>query len=70
MAKHPKITVTSESDSGRNLRFDTPLGSNVSRQKVVQEIRAGHHEGYHVRVINRLATPVSNPNGSSKDNLG
>lgn len=70
MTKHPKITVTSESESGRNLRFDTPLGTNVSRQKLVQEIRAGEHDGYHVRVINGLATPVSNPNGSSKDNLG
>ncbi len=70
MAKKPTITVTSESDTGRNLRFNTPRGENVSRQKLAQEIRAGQHEGYHVRVINRLATPVSNPNRSSKDNLG
>ncbi len=70
MIKKPKIAVTSESASGRNLRFDTPNGENLSRQKLAQEIRAGQHEGYHVRVIHRLATPVSNPNRSLKDNLG
>ena len=70
MTKSPKISVTAESTTGRNLRFNTPIADNVSRQKLAQEIRAGVHEGYHVRVINGLATPVSNPNGSSKDNLG
>ena len=70
MTKKPRITVTSESGTGRNLCFDAPIGENVSRQRMAQEIRAGQHDGYHVRVINGLATPVSNPNRSSKDNLG
>jgi hypothetical protein len=65
-----KITVTSESDTGRNTRFHVPGHGEIPRQTLVQQIRAGEHEGYHVRVINRVATPVSNPNGNSDDNLG
>lgn len=65
-----KITTTLESPTGRNLRFDVPGQGNVTRQALVQQIRAGEQPGYHVRVINRLATPVSNPNGTESDNLG
>ena len=65
-----KITTTSESSSGRNLRFDVPGQGNLSRRELVQQIRSGQHEDYHVRIINRVATPVSNPNGSENDNLG
>jgi hypothetical protein len=65
-----KITVTSESESGRNTRFDVPGQGEITRQALVRQIRDGQHEGYHVRVINGLATPVSNPNGSDRDNLG
>jgi predicted membrane GTPase involved in stress response len=65
-----KITVTGESDTGRNVRFQVPGRGEMPRQTLVQQIRAGEHEGYHVRVINGLATPVSNPNGRNSDNLG
>ena len=65
-----KIVVTGESPTGRNLRFDVPGQGNLSRQRLVQEIRAGEHPDYHVRVINGLPTPVSNPNGRESDNLG
>ena len=70
MAGKSKITVTSESDSGRNVRFNVAGQGDVSRRTLVQQIRGGEHEDYHVRIINRLATPVSNPNGSEGDNLG
>jgi predicted SPOUT superfamily RNA methylase MTH1 len=64
-----KITVTSESATGRNTRFDVPGQGDTSRQALVQQIRHGDHPGYHVRVINGLATPVSNPDGSVGNNL-
>jgi hypothetical protein len=65
-----KITVTHESETGRNTRFDVPGQGDISRQALVQQIRAGQPADYHLRVINGLATPVSNPNGSDCDNLG
>ena len=65
-----KITVTSETESGRNTRFNVPSQGEVTRQTLVQQIRAGEHDDYHVRIINGLATPVSNPNGNGDDNLG
>ena len=65
-----RITTKLESPTGRNLRFEVPGEGNLSRQALVQQIRAGEQPGYHVRVINGLATPVSNPNGYDSDNLG
>lgn len=62
------IKVTAETKTGRNTRFKTNRGSRT-RQKLVQEIRAGKHKGYHVRIINGVATPVSNPDASKGNNL-
>ena len=70
MAGKSKITVTSESETGRNVRFNVAGQGVVSRQTLVQQIRGGEHENCHVRIINGLATPVSNPNGNERDNLG
>lgn len=64
-----RITTTLESETGRNLRFAVPGDGDISRQALVRQIRAGEHPDYHVRIINGLATPVSNPNGSDRDNL-
>ncbi|HMR08731.1 MAG TPA: hypothetical protein PKA88_23285 [Polyangiaceae bacterium] len=61
--------MTQESPSGRNQRFQ--VGSRgVSRSALVKEIGAGQHPGYHVRKINGVDTPVSNPDGSTRNNLG
>lgn len=69
MAK--RVTVTAESGSGRNLRFhDNRSGADMTRAAFVREIRRGTYEGYHVREINGVNTPVSNPNRSERDNLG
>lgn len=69
MAK--RIVVTKESSTGRNLKFKLPGRSEeVSRAQLVKEIRTGKHPDHHVRVINGVSTPVSNPNGSKDDNLG
>ena len=70
MSGKSRITVTSESDTGRNTRFNVPGHGEVSRRELVQQIRHGERDGYHVRIINGLATPVSNPNSSGTDNLG
>ena len=69
MAK--RVIVTRESASGRNLNFsDSRTGKSMSRAQFVREIRSGNYDDYHVRTINGIATPVSNPDGSSRNNLG
>jgi len=69
MAK--RISVTQESDSGRNQRFhDNYTGQNMSRQEFVRKIENGGYPNYHVRKINGVKTPVSNPDNSENNNLG
>jgi hypothetical protein len=65
-----RVTVTQESDSGRNQRFhDNRTDNDMSRQEFVQQIRQGNYPNYHVRTINGVATPVSNPDNSENNNL-
>jgi hypothetical protein len=66
-----RITVTQENSSGRNERFhDNYSGSNMTRNQFVREIEQGNYENYHVREINGVKTPVSNPDKSETNNLG
>lgn len=66
-----RIAVTKESDSGRNLGFkDTRTGERLSRAGLVQKIEQGMYSNYHVREINGVKTPVSNPDRSEGNNLG
>lgn len=68
MAK--SVVVTSEGDSGRNLRFhDKKTGQDMSRTEFVQKIEQGKFPDYHIRRINSLKTPVSNPDGKEGNNL-
>ena len=65
-----RVTVTSESDSGRNLTFhDNYNGADMTRAQFVQQINTGAYPGYHVRTVNGVKTPVSNPDGSEHNNL-
>lgn len=64
------IQVTSESESGRNLGFTDPgTVRSMTRAEFVQKIDDGQYTGYHVRKVNGLDTPVSNPDRSKSDNL-
>lgn len=66
-----RIKVVSETDSGRNVRFqDTRTGEQMSRPQFVRKIEGGEYPKYHVRELNGLKTPVSNPDGSEGNNLG
>jgi len=65
-----RVTVTQESDSGRNKQFhDNRNGQNMSRAEFVRQIEQGKYQNYHVRVINDVKTPVSNPDQSQNNNL-
>lgn len=69
MAK--RVTVTRESSSGRNERFrDNYTGATMTRKQFVNQINQGVYENYHVRNINGIPTPVSNPDRSRNNNLG
>ncbi len=71
MSKTPRVTVTHESETGRNETFhDNVTGRNMNRSQFVRSIELGKYEDYHVRNINGVATPCSNPDGSEKNNLG
>lgn len=66
-----RISVTRETDSGRNQRFrDNRTGIEMSRAELVRKIEQGEYDTYHVREINGVKTPVSNPDQSENNNLG
>ncbi len=66
-----RVSVTSEGKSGRNNQFhDNHTGRDMSRTQFVKEIEKGNYQNYHVRVIDGVKTPVSNPDNSERNNLG
>jgi len=68
MAK--SVRVISESESGRNQKFhDDKSGKNMNSAEFVKEIKKGNFNDYHIRKVNGLATPVSNPDRKESDNL-
>lgn len=68
--KTPPVIVTQENDSGRNERFqDTKTRQEMTRPEFVKQIEQGKYPDYHVRKINGVKTPVSNPDRSENNNL-
>ena len=66
-----RISVTNESDSGRNQAFrDNLTGRSMTRAEFVRQIQSGRYDNYHVRRVNGVPTPVSNPDRSDENNLG
>ncbi|MDN5100380.1 hypothetical protein O8C83_06050 [Aliarcobacter butzleri] len=66
-----RVSVTRESNTGRNQRFhDNYRGTDMTRGQFVKEINNGNYENYHVRNINGILTPVSNPDSTRNNNLG
>lgn len=65
-----RITVTDESDTGRNQEFhDNLTGRNMSRAEFVRRIENDEYPNYHVREINGIKTPASDPDDSEGNNL-
>ena len=66
-----RVTVTNTNSKGRNTNFrDNVTGANMTRPQFVKQIKNGNYENYHVRKINGVDTPVSNPDKSKNNNLG
>ena len=65
------ITVTNESNTGRNENFhDNFFNLDMDRKQFVKQIKQGNYPNYHVRNINGIDTPVSNPDKTRNNNLG
>lgn len=65
-----RIKTTKESRSGRNTEFhDNFTGRNMSRAQFVKAIESGEYKSYHIRKINGVKTPVSNPDKTRNNNL-
>ena len=71
MRKKCRIIVTKESKTGRNLNFqDTSTGITMTRAEFVKNIENGKYsKDYHVRNINGVKTPASNPDKDKNNNL-
>lgn len=66
-----RVTVTQENSTGRNERFhDNFTGQDMTRNQFVKAINNGNYDNYHVRNINGVSTPVSNPDSTRNNNLG
>lgn len=66
-----RIKVTSQNKTGRNTNFkDLSTKRYMNRTQFVKAIESGKYSNYHVRTINGIKTPVSNPDKSSSNNLG
>ena len=66
-----RVSVTQESDTGRNTRFlDNFTGQDMTRTQFVNAIKNGNYDNYHIRNINGVETPVSNPDSTKNNNLG
>lgn len=66
-----RITVIAETSTGRNSQFhDNVTGRTMSRPEFVRRIEEGAYPNYHVRVVDGVSTPASNPDGSEGNNLG
>jgi hypothetical protein len=66
-----RVSTIVESSTGRNLQFhDNFNWNNMSTNQFVFEIENGNYSNHHIRVINWIKTPVSNPDWSKNNNLG
>ena len=66
-----RVKVTNENNSGRNQEFhDNYTGNDMTRKQFVEKIKNGEYQNYHIRKINGVDTPVSNPDNSENNNLG
>lgn len=66
-----RIKVVEASDTGRNERFqDTVTREALTRPELVRRIEHGDYPNYHVREVEGVKTPVSNPDQSEGNNLG
>lgn len=69
MAKN--VRSITQNSTGRNITFkDISSGTKMTRSQFVTKIENNKYSDYHVRTINGIKTPCSNPDRSERNNLG
>lgn len=69
MAKN--VRSITQNSTGRNITFkDVSSGTKMTRSQFVAKIENNKYSDYHVRTINGIKTPCSNPDKSERNNLG
>lgn len=69
MAKN--VRSVAQNSTGRNTTFkDVSSGTKMTRSQFVSKIENNKYSDYHVRIINGIKTPCSNPDKSERNNLG
>ncbi len=68
---YKRVSVINESTTGRNTHFrDNKTSQTMTRAQFVKQIESGAYNNYHVRTINGVKTPASNPDTKKGNNLG
>ena len=71
MPRKPRLGVTREAESGRNLGFvNNRTGEQITRAQFVKKIEQGAYDDYYVRKVNGVETPATNPDKNENANLG
>ena len=66
-----RVSVIDETETDRNIRFHDNYNQNdMTRNQFVNQIRQGNYDNYHIRNINGIDTPCSNPDETKNNNLG
>ncbi len=69
MAKN--VRSITQNSTGRNINFkDVSSGAKMTRSQFVSKIENNKYSDYHIRTINGIKTPCSNPDKSERNNLG
>ena len=64
----PKIKASRENKTGRNTHF-LVNGVEITRSQTVKFIKSNPNSGYHIRVVNGVETPASNPDNNTCNNI-
>ena len=69
MAKN--VRSITQNSTGRNITFkNVSSGIKMTRSQFVTKIENNNYSDYHIRTINGIKTPCSNPDKSERNNLG
>ena len=69
MAKN--VRSITQNSTGRNINFkDVSSGAKMTRSQNIKKIENNKYSDYHIRTINGIKTPCSNPDKSERNNLG
>ena len=64
------VRTIRETNTGRNVKFiDTKTKETMTCPQFVKKIESGKYPSYHIRDINDIKTPVSNPDKKTYNNL-